>query len=48
MEKRRIETFDDWKDLFQAWQKDIGYDTKRNRVLVPLFQDNVIEVYDVK
>ncbi len=28
METKRIETFDDWQDLFQAWQKDIGYDTK--------------------
>jgi benzoyl-CoA 2,3-dioxygenase component B len=27
MESKRIETFDDWKDLFQAWQKDIDYDT---------------------
>lgn len=25
---RRVETFDDWKDLFHAWQKEIGYDTK--------------------
>ena len=24
----RIDTFDDWKDTFQAWQKDINYDTK--------------------
>jgi benzoyl-CoA 2,3-dioxygenase component B len=28
MESKRIETFDDWKDTFQAWQKDINYDTK--------------------
>ena len=28
MESKKIETFDDWKDVFQAWQKDIGYDTK--------------------
>jgi hypothetical protein len=27
---------------------DIGYDAKRSRVLVPLFKDNAIEVYDVK
>ena len=27
MESRRIETFDDWKDVFHAWQKDINYDT---------------------
>lgn len=27
-ENRKIETFDDWKDLFHAWQKAIGYDTK--------------------
>lgn len=27
---------------------DIGYDTKRNRLLVPLFQDNEVRVYDVK
>jgi hypothetical protein len=23
-----IETFDDWKDVFQTWQKDINYDIK--------------------
>ena len=28
MESKRIETFDDWKDTFQAWQKDINYDIK--------------------
>jgi benzoyl-CoA 2,3-dioxygenase component B len=28
MESKRIETFDDWKSLFQSWQKEIGYDTK--------------------
>ena len=28
MERKKIETFDDWKELFHAWQKDIGYDTK--------------------
>ena len=28
MESKRIETFDDWKDTFQAWQRDINYDTK--------------------
>lgn len=28
METRRIETFDDWKDIFQSWQKDINYDTR--------------------
>lgn len=28
MQSKRVETFDDWKDLFQAWQKEIGYDTK--------------------
>jgi len=28
MESKRIETFDDWKDLFHVWQKDIDYDTK--------------------
>jgi len=27
MESKRIETFDDWKDIFQIWQKDINYDT---------------------
>jgi sugar lactone lactonase YvrE len=27
---------------------DIGYDTKRSRVLVPRFLDNVVEVYEVK
>jgi benzoyl-CoA 2,3-dioxygenase component B len=28
MKGKRIDTFDDWKDLFYAWHKDIGYDTK--------------------
>src|SRR5713226_1841984 len=28
MDNRRIETFNDWKDIFLVWQKDIGYDTK--------------------
>lgn len=28
MESKRIETFDDWKDIFQTWQKDINYDTR--------------------
>lgn len=28
MEGKKIETFDDWKDLFLVWQKDINYDTK--------------------
>jgi sugar lactone lactonase YvrE len=27
---------------------DIGFDTKRNRVLVPLFTENTVEAYDVK
>jgi hypothetical protein len=27
---------------------DIGYDTKRSRVLVPLFQDNAVEAYEQK
>jgi sugar lactone lactonase YvrE len=27
---------------------DIGYDSKRNRVLVPLFHDNEVRAYDVK
>ncbi len=27
---------------------DIGFDVKRNRVLVPLFMDNAVEAYDVK
>jgi benzoyl-CoA 2,3-dioxygenase component B len=27
MVTKRVETFDDWKDLFGTWQKDIGYDT---------------------
>lgn len=26
MAGKKIETFDDWRDLFQAWQQDIGYD----------------------
>jgi benzoyl-CoA 2,3-dioxygenase component B len=28
METTKIETFDDWRDLFHGWQKDIGYNTK--------------------
>lgn len=28
MGEKKIETFADWKDLFYAWQKAIGYDTK--------------------
>lgn len=28
MKSATIETFDDWKDLFNTWQKQIGYDTK--------------------
>jgi hypothetical protein len=28
MKSKIIETFDDWKDVFQTWQKDINYDTK--------------------
>jgi benzoyl-CoA 2,3-dioxygenase component B len=28
METKKIETFDDWKDMFQTWQKEINYDTK--------------------
>jgi sugar lactone lactonase YvrE len=27
---------------------DIGFDTKRNRVLVPRFQDNLVEAWDLK
>jgi hypothetical protein len=27
---------------------DIGYDTKRGRLLVPLFQDNAVEVFEIK
>jgi sugar lactone lactonase YvrE len=27
---------------------DIGYDTKRGRVLAPLFQDSAVEAYDIK
>jgi sugar lactone lactonase YvrE len=27
---------------------DIGFDTKRSRVLVPRFQDNTVEVYEIK
>jgi hypothetical protein len=23
---QKIATFDDWKDLFYAWQKDVGFD----------------------
>lgn len=28
METKRIETFDDWKDIFHTWHKDINYDTQ--------------------
>jgi hypothetical protein len=28
MKSKMIETFDDWKDVFQTWQKDINYDIK--------------------
>jgi benzoyl-CoA 2,3-epoxidase subunit B len=28
METRNIATFDDWKDIFLSWQKDLNYDTK--------------------
>ena len=38
MESKRIETFDDWKDTFQTWQRDINYDTK-------LF-DSVLQGYE--
>jgi hypothetical protein len=27
---------------------DIGYDTKRSRVLVPLFEENAVEVFELK
>jgi hypothetical protein len=27
---------------------DIGFDTKRSRVLVPRFQENFVEAWDVK
>ena len=27
---------------------DIGYDSKRKRVLVPRFMDNAVEAYDLK
>jgi sugar lactone lactonase YvrE len=27
---------------------DIGFDTKRNRIVVPLFMENTVEAYDVK
>ena len=27
---------------------DIGWDSKRKRVLVPLFNENAVEIYDVK
>jgi benzoyl-CoA 2,3-dioxygenase component B len=28
METKKIETFDDWKDVFNAWQMEIGYEEK--------------------
>jgi benzoyl-CoA 2,3-dioxygenase component B len=28
MGTKGIQTFDDWKDIFHEWQKEIGYDTK--------------------
>lgn len=28
MKGKRVETFDDWKDVFQQWQGDINYDAK--------------------
>jgi hypothetical protein len=28
MKSKMSETFDDWKDVFQTWQKDINYDIK--------------------
>jgi benzoyl-CoA 2,3-dioxygenase component B len=28
METKRIETFDDWKDIFQSWLKEINYNTR--------------------
>jgi hypothetical protein len=27
---------------------DIGYDTKRSRLLIPHFQDNTVEAYEIK
>jgi hypothetical protein len=27
---------------------DIGFDTKRSRILVPRFLDNLVQVYEVK
>jgi hypothetical protein len=27
---------------------DIGYDSKRNRVIVPRFMDNAVEAYEIK
>jgi benzoyl-CoA 2,3-dioxygenase component B len=38
MKGKRVETFDDWKDVFHQWQSDINYDTK-------LFS-SVLEGYD--
>jgi benzoyl-CoA 2,3-epoxidase subunit B len=28
MKGKRVETFDDWKDVFRQWQNDINYDSK--------------------
>ncbi len=28
MKSKRVETFDDWKDVFHQWQCDINYDPK--------------------
>ncbi len=33
---------------FKGGPADIGYDSKRKRVLVPRFMDNAVEVYDLK
>lgn len=38
MKGKRVETFDDWKDVFRQWQGDINYDTQ-------LFS-SVLEGYD--
>jgi sugar lactone lactonase YvrE len=40
----------DWKEAFTDLEApaDIGFDTKRNRVLVPRFQGNMVEAWDVK
>ena len=29
----RITNFDDWKDLFYKWQKDIGFDAETSQGL---------------